>query len=93
MLEAAFRHVQAIMVLLTSDELVQLRSDLQSAQEDSALGMQPRPNVLFEAGTAFAIHPERTVLVQAGKIRPISDIAGRHLVMMNNSLARRHETR
>jgi len=90
-LEAAFRHVQAIVVLLTPDEQVQLRSDLQSGQDDSALGMQPRPNVIFEAGMAFAIHPDRTVLVQAGKIRPISDIAGRHLVMLDNSLARRHE--
>jgi predicted nucleotide-binding protein len=90
-LDAAFRHVQATVVLLTPDEQVELRKDLRTGQEDSATGMQPRPNVLFEAGMAFASHPDRTVLVQVGKIRPISDIAGRHLVLMNNSLARRQE--
>jgi predicted nucleotide-binding protein len=90
-LEAAFRRVQAVVVLLTPDEQVQLRSDLRTMHEDSTSGMQPRPNVLFEAGMAFAIHPDRTVLVQAGKTRTISDIAGRHLVMMDNSLARRQE--
>src|SRR5262249_2683902 len=90
-LDAAFRHVQAIVVLLTPDERVELRSDLRSNEEDNRVGMQPRPNVLFEAGMAFASHPDRTVLVQVGKIRPFSDIAGRHLVMMNNSPARRQE--
>ncbi len=34
---------------------------------------QPRPNVLFEAGMAFGVHLKRTILVQVGNIKPISD--------------------
>jgi len=90
-LDAAFQHVQAVVVLLTPDEAVKLREDLRSEKGDSTLGMQPRPNVLFEAGMAFALQPDRTILVQIGDIRNISDIAGRHMVRMDNSHARRQE--
>jgi hypothetical protein len=40
---------------------------------------------------AFAYHPRQTVLVQVGKIRQISDISGRHMVVMNSSIASRQE--
>src|SRR5262249_20742405 len=52
---------------------------------------QARPNVLFEAGMAFSSHPDRTVLVQLGTIRPFSDIAGRHIIIMSNDAKRRKE--
>jgi predicted nucleotide-binding protein len=90
-LNAAFQDVQAVVVLLTPDEAVQLRDDLRSDKGDDTLGMQPRPNVLFEAGMAFALQPDRTILVQIGDIRNISDIAGRHMVRMDNSHERRQE--
>jgi len=93
-LDAAFRNAQAVVVLLTPDDEAQLRADLvnpsDSAHETSLMG-QARPNVLFEAGMAFASHSDKTVLVQIGEIRPFSDIAGRHVVRMDDSVQRRHE--
>jgi hypothetical protein len=47
--------------------------------------------VLFEAGMAFATHPDRTVIVQLGNIREFSDMAGRHVVHMSNEYSRRQE--
>ena len=52
---------------------------------------QPRPNVLFEAGMAFAIHPDRTILVELGKLRPFSDVAGRATIKIDDSSARLEE--
>jgi hypothetical protein len=49
---------------------------------------QARPNVLFEAGLALGAHPEKTVIVQVGKVRPFSDIAGKHLVRLGEDRGR-----
>src|SRR5690348_1643367 len=40
---------------------------------------------------AFATHEDRTVLVQFGDVRPFSDIAGRHIISMDGSTAKRQE--
>lgn len=93
-LDAAFAHAQAVVVLLTPDDLAKLREDLLLADDpiyERTLAGQARPNVLFEAGTAFASHPNQTVLVQFGQIRPFSDVAGRHTVKMVNSVSKRQE--
>jgi hypothetical protein len=93
-LDAAFKHAQAAVVLLTPDDEARLRADLIQSDDlghEKMLTGQARPNVLFEAGMAFASHPDQTVLVQLGQIRPFSDIVGRHIVKMDNSVQRRHE--
>ena len=93
-LNAAFNHAQAVVVLLTPDDEARLRHGLlrdDDPQEERTLTGQARANVLFEAGMAFSSHENRTVLVQFGSIRPFSDVAGRHVVKMDNSVAKRHE--
>ena len=93
-LDVAFAHAQAVIVLMTPDDEVRLRDDLQredDARHERELTGQARPNVLFEAGMALARHPERTLLIQIGKLRPFSDIGGRHLVRLDNGLANRQE--
>lgn len=93
-LDAAFKHAQAAVVLLSPDDEARLRSDLQVPDDpphERTLSGQARPNVLFEAGMAFASHSDKTVLVQFGAVRPFSDVAGRHIVRMDNSPQKRHE--
>lgn len=100
-LERLFATAQAVVVLFTPDDLALLHEDLRHprdpAYESEPTG-QPRPNVLFEAGMAFGTHPDRTVLVEVGDIRPISDLAGRHVVRFDdgpsalNQLAQRLAT-
>ena len=40
---------------------------------------------------ALGRHPEKTLLVQVGKVRGFSDIAGRHLARLSNEPARRND--
>lgn len=78
-LNAAFARAQAVVVLFTPDEQVRLRPGLKR----DTWHMQARPNVLFEAGMAFASHPDRTVIVVLGDQEIPSDLAGRHYVRID----------
>jgi len=93
-LDAAFTNAQAVVVLLSPDDEARLRLDLlqadDPASEKTFMG-QARPNVLFEAGMAFGSHSNQTVLVQFGEVRAFSDIAGRHVVRMDDSIKKRQE--
>lgn len=40
---------------------------------------------------AFGRYPEATVLVQIGQVRPLSDVMGRHIVHLSNSIESRWE--
>ncbi len=92
-LATAFDMAQAVVVLLTPDDVVYLHDSL--AGEDDADEVRPqgqaRPNVLFEAGMAMGRDEERTVLVEMGKQKMFSDIGGRHTLRMDNSLEMREE--
>src|SRR5258708_6206961 len=66
-LQAAMRNVDAVVILMSGDEEARLRPDLCSDYElvsEGALQPQARPNVIFEAGLAFALFPNKTILVQ-----------------------------
>jgi predicted nucleotide-binding protein len=91
-LDAAFSHAQAVVVLLTGDDEVRLRRDFLSGDDhnyERKLMPQARPNVLFEAGMAFGRHADRTDIIKLGELRPFSDISGRHVIEMNNSTMKR----
>ena len=86
-LDAAFDYAQAIVVLLTPDEVAYLQSCYGSGDDDPEIqpAAQARPNVLFEAGMALGRDAERTVMVEVGELRPFSDVAGRHVVRLDNT--------
>ena len=91
-LDAAFSNAQAVVVVLTPDDSAMLRSELHGKKEpehETRLTAQARPNVLFETGMAMARHPERTILVEIGELRPFSDVAGQHSIRMDNSTKKR----
>ncbi len=90
-LDTAFNVAQAIVVLLTPDEIAYLRSEYAAGEHDpeTTAAAQARPNVLFEAGMAMGRNPDRTVLVEMGTVRPFSDVVGRHSVHLDNSAAKR----
>lgn len=92
--DAAFRKAKVIIVLFTPDDEAKLKSEFIKKGEPSferKLTGQPRPNVLFEAGMAFGRQPNTTILVQVGKIRAVSDVAGRHIVHLTNAISSRQQ--
>jgi predicted nucleotide-binding protein len=93
-LETGFSIAQAVVVLMTPDDEARLREQYRGSVEpphETDLTPQPRPNVLLEAGMALGLFPDRTVIVELGQLRPVSDIGGRHVVRMNDTAERRHE--
>lgn len=86
-LDVAFEQGQAVVVLLTPDDVAYLRGEYASgeADPDTSPAGQARPNVLFEAGMAIGRHPDRTILVELGTLRPFSDVAGRHSIRLSNA--------
>lgn len=93
-LEKAFSIAQAAIILFTPDDEARLREEHRGSKEpvyETELTGQARPNVIFEAGMAMGMFPDRTVLVELGELRPISDIGGRHVIRMNNNVSRRQE--
>ena len=93
-LDAAFSKACVVVVLFTPDDEVRLRQEFRGDTEpphETNLTGQARPNVLFEAGMAMGRHPERTVLVELGNLRPFTDISGLHVIRMDGSSQRRQE--
>jgi predicted nucleotide-binding protein len=92
-LDVAFGSAQAVVVLLTPDDIAYLRSEYANGEGDpeTEAKAQARPNVLFEAGMAMGRDARRTVLVELGQLRPFSDVAGRHALRIDNSAAKRND--
>ena len=93
-LDAAFARAHAVVVLFTPDEEVRLKEQFRvktdPSQESEWTG-QARPNVLFEAGMALAQDQERTILVELGMLRPVSDMAGRHTIRLDDTPEKRND--
>jgi len=91
-IDAIFNSAQAIVVILSGDDEARLREDL-CRESDGAyekeLTYQARPNVIFEAGLAFGLKPDNTILVEVGKLRPFSDIGGRHVIRFDGTEQKR----
>jgi predicted nucleotide-binding protein len=86
-LDKAFEEAAAVVVLLTPDDVARFRPEFRKASDpehEATLTGQARPNVLFEAGMAFGRHPDSTILVEIGELRPFSDVGGRHVVRLND---------
>jgi len=86
-LDKAIRADRAFIVLLTPDDIAQLKPEHADHDDDPDLrpAGQARPNVLFEAGMAFGRHPDNTVLVEFGRVRGFTDVDGRFRVRLDNS--------
>jgi len=91
--EAAFRAAQAAVILLVPEERVLLREDLRSPKDpsDAIPAWQPRPNVFYEGGIATTSHPDRTVVLEVGRPRTATDLAGVNTVRVGPDPVWRHE--
>lgn len=93
-LDKAFSEAQAVVILMTPDDEGCLREPLRKPDDpiyETALTPQARLNVLFEAGMAMTLFHEKAILVELGKLRPFSDIAGRHVLKLDNTVTKRQE--
>jgi hypothetical protein len=91
-LDAAFSNAQAIVVLQTPDDVAYLHESLTYPDDpETQPQMQPRPNVLFEAGMALGRDEDRVIIVELGKVKVFSDIHGRHTVRLDNDTKNRQE--
>lgn len=90
-LDVAFEEGQAVVVLLTPDDVAYLRREYTDRDDDPGLTPrgQARPNVLFEAGMAMGRNADRTILVEIGDLREFSDVGGRHALRMVDSPEKR----
>jgi predicted nucleotide-binding protein len=90
----AFDTCSAIVALITPDETAQLRPEFQrdaDTESDRVCGNQARLNVYYEIGYAMAVNEKATVLVECGRLRPVSDLAGRHVIRFDGSAEKRQE--
>ena len=93
-LDTAFNNAQALLVLITGDDEVRLRSDLHQKDEpdqEKEPALQASPNVIFEAGMAIGRNSDRTIMVQIGELKPWCDILGKHITYLDNSVEKRNE--
>lgn len=83
---------QAVIVLFTPDELASLSPEHRKPHDGGrdVQRWQSRPNVLFEAGLAMGIDEQRTILCTMGSdVSLFSDVDGRHVVRLDNSVRAR----
>jgi predicted nucleotide-binding protein len=91
---AGLRLADVVVVLLTPDDVGYVRPSRREPQDDPR-DLEPtgqaRLNVVFEAGIATALAKRRTVLVEVGAVRSMTDVAGVEIVRMDDTLERRRD--
>jgi len=90
---AGMRMAAGVVVILTPDDLVQLRPELtkdDDGADERETRRQARPNVYYEAGLADALGRDRTVIVEIGSVKSFSDAAGRNVVRYDGGVSMRH---
>jgi hypothetical protein len=79
---------QAVVAILTPDDIVELHHDLHQANEhwfEKNKQMQPRPDVLIEIGLALAAYREHMIIVEFGPpLRRISNLDGLNVIRFDN---------
>lgn len=77
---------QGVIALFTADEYAELQPSLRNVhdKEIETKRWQARPNVIFEAGMAFMRDRSRVVFVLLGAVELFSDVAGIHVLRLNN---------
>jgi predicted nucleotide-binding protein len=91
-IDIAFSKAQAAVVLLTGDDMARLGKRHLTEHDPASerqLTRQARPNVIFEMGMAFGKHPDRTVIVEFGRTRELTDVIGRNTIHFRDDAATR----
>ncbi|SCZ00088.1 Predicted nucleotide-binding protein containing TIR-like domain-containing protein [Paenibacillus polysaccharolyticus] len=91
-LQAAFNNVQSVVALHTPDDEGRLKEEFHQdgdAINETVITPQARQNVILETGIALGLHPDRTIIVEIGKLRPVSDLAGVSVIKLNNGIEKR----
>lgn len=79
---------QAVVALLTPDDIVTLHPALRAADDpadETSRVMQPRPNVLIELGMALSAYRHRTIIVAIGALRRITDLDGLNVIRFDGT--------
>jgi hypothetical protein len=88
------RQADAVIALFTPDEhagLYEPTTGASMADQEGGSRWQARPNVLFEAGVAYGKADKEPILAVLGAdVRLFSDLAGKHLVQLASSDAKRN---
>ena len=84
--EAILDRAAGAVVLFTPEEEVSLKPQyLRSGDSrEEKKGDQSRPNVLFEAGMAYAVFRTATVFVRVGNTRQFTDLAGVQIINLTD---------
>jgi predicted nucleotide-binding protein len=94
-LDYAFSLAQAVLVLMTPDDIGCLQRQFRKADDpihDTKFTSQARLNVIFEAGMAMGgKFRKRTILVELGQLRQLTDWGGLLMVRLNNSIEKRQD--
>lgn len=78
--DRGMKEAQAILVLVTPDDITRLSEVHVKTESDEKERKQARPNVIFEGGMAFGRYRDRTVLVEYEEPSMFSDVLGHYAV-------------